>query len=73
MKLDKRVSDLEAHGAVNAPRKIHMLGRIDPNETLDGARATYGLGPNDLIIQIVGFSEVNENDANQVVSPSACN
>ncbi len=54
-----RVTTLEGRGP-QAPRKVHILGS---NETREEARAAYELGPNDLLIEIVGFSEVDKDDA----------
>ena len=59
MKLDKRVSNLEAKEIGNAPMKVHVLDRSEG--TREEAIAAYGLGPNDLIIEIVGFSEVDKD------------
>ncbi len=54
------MADLEAKGTGARRQKVHVL---QSGETREEARAAYGLGPNDLLIEIVGFSEVDEDEA----------
>ncbi len=64
MKLGKRVADLEAREIGAAPKKFHLL-ELDQGQTLEEAKDEYGrdlIGPDDICMMIVGFSEVDGDD-----------
>ncbi len=63
MKLDRRVSNLEAKGSGTALQKIHLVGLGQGTE--DEAIDAYGrdlIGPDDMIIWLVGMSRAAEDD-----------
>ena len=63
MKLDKRVSNLEAKGTGTALKKCHLVG-LGPG-TEDEAIDAYGrdlIGQDDMIIWLVGMSQVDGDD-----------
>ena len=63
VKLDKRVSNLEAKGSGTALKKCHLVGLGQGTE--DEAIDAYGrdlIGPDDMIIWLVGMSRAAEDD-----------
>ncbi len=63
MKLDKRVSNLEAKGSGTALQKCHLvgLGQGTEEEAIDAYRRDL-IGPDDLIIWLIGMSRAAEDD-----------
>ncbi len=67
MKLDKRVADLEAKEIGAVSRKFYLL-QVGKGQTVDEAKDEYGrdrIGPNDVAMIVVGFSEVDGDNGVQ--------
>ncbi len=64
MKLDKRVSYLEAKGGNTVSIKLHLIG-VGSGQTREEAKDTYGrnrIGPDDMVIFLIGMSQADEDD-----------
>ncbi len=64
MKLDERVSYLEANGGSAVLIKSHIIG-VGAGQTREEAKDTYGrdrIGPDDMVIFLIGMSQADEDD-----------
>jgi len=64
VKLDKRVSYLEAKGGNAVSIKSHIIG-VGAGQTREEAKDTYGrdrIGPDEMVIFLIGMSQADEDD-----------